>query len=269
MPTNLDRFKEDLKRLITTGDLLELAIQNDCFPDQFKKVLGKQDPKAVEKIIKSLPSFRSTYQRWYSEVIVLLRQTLPDRVEDFTRYYEKPKTRKDISYENYRIEDHLQGLSITRGYDKEKVVGPDAAIPLFRQQLAILKAVEARFESSLFEIRQLVQADLFDSELEAAEELLNHKFIRAAGALAGVVLEGHLTQVCADRKITISKKNPGISDLSELLKTNGAIGVPEWRFIQHLADIRNLCDHNKKIEPTNEQVSDLISGVKKVTKTIY
>ena len=93
--------------------------------------------------------------------------------------------------------------------------------------------------------------------------------MRAAGALAGVVLEGHLAQVCQDRKLTVPKKNPGISDLNEVLKAAGAIDVPEWRFIQHLADIRNLCDHSRNPDPTVEQVTDLIGGVKKVIKTVY
>jgi len=52
-----------------------------------------------------------------------------------------------------------------------------------------IKVVKERFESSLFDIRQLVQADLFDSELEAAEELAKNRFSRAAGAVAGVVLD--------------------------------------------------------------------------------
>ena len=50
-------------------------------------------------------------------------------------------------------------------------MGRTPQIPQFDQQLAILGAVRARFESSLFDIRQLVQADLFDSELDAAGEL--------------------------------------------------------------------------------------------------
>src|SRR6266700_1134803 len=130
MSTNLDRFKDDF--------------------------------------IKELPRFSEKYQRWYSEAIALLRQLLPDRVPDFIRHYEKPKGRKDITNENYRIEDYLQGLNLTRGM--EKIVGPDAAIPHIQQQLAIVEAAQARFDSSLFDIRQLVQADLLDSELVAAEE---------------------------------------------------------------------------------------------------
>jgi hypothetical protein len=150
-----------------------------------------------------------------------------------------------------------------------KVVGKDAAIPHFRQQLAIVQAAAARFESSLFEIKQLVQADLLDSEIDAAEELAKSKFIRAAGALGGVVLERHLAQVCIDHQINIGKKNPTIIDFNEALKAGGVIDVPQWRFIQHLADIRNLCDHGRTPEPTTDQVLDLIAGVKKVTKTVY
>jgi hypothetical protein len=72
---------------------------------------------------------------------------------------------------------------------------------------ATRRAAERRFESSLFEIRQLVQADLFDSVLGYARELLKHKFLRAAGAIAGVVLEKHLRQVCFDHSIMITKKS--------------------------------------------------------------
>jgi len=244
-------------------------MQLDCAREHFEKQVKKQLGEGADKFIKELPSFHDGYQRWYSEALAFLRQVLPDRVADFVRHYEKPKGRKDLTNENYRIEDYLQGLGVTRGIDGAKVVGPDAALPQFAQQLAIIEAAKARFESSLFEIRQLVQADLLDSELGAAEELAKHKFVRAAGALAGVVVEKHLAQVCVDHKIAIPKKNPTISDFNEALKAGGVIDVPQWRFIQHLADIRNLCDHGRKPEPTSEQVDDLIAGVKKITKTIY
>jgi hypothetical protein len=115
----------------------------------------------------------------------------------------------------------------------------------------------------------MVQGDLFDSELDAAKELANNKFARAAGALAGVVLERHLAQVCSNHNIKSTKKSPAISDLNDALKEAGAIEIPQWRFVQHLADIRNICDHNKKQEPTADQVTDLLDGVAKVTKTMF
>ncbi|WP_136420245.1 hypothetical protein [Herbaspirillum sp. ST 5-3] len=269
MSSNIERFKKDLAKLVNKGNALHMAMQLNCFPKEFKAQLKEQLKDKTDEFIKELPSFNTEYQSWYSEALALLRQVLPDRVADFSRHYEKPKTRKEITYENYRIEDYLQGLNVTRGTYKEKVVGQDAAIPQFRQQLAIVEAAQARFESSLFDIRYIVQADLMDSELAAAEHLAKSKFFRAAGAVAGVVLERHLGQVCTDRQLTIAKKNPTIGDFNEALKAGNIIDIPQWRFIQHLADIRNICDHAKTPDPTAEQVSDLLSGVKKVVKTVF
>jgi len=265
MLENLETYKKDLDNLVNDGKRLHIAMQWECFPDKIEEALGKK----ASETIKTLPSFSEEYQSWYSETKAIVKQLLPDRLPDLVRLYEKPKPRKDISYENYRIEDYLQGLNVTRGWAKEKVVGPDAAIPQFRQQLAILKAVSKRFESTLFDIRQLVQADLFDSELDTSEELLKNGFIRASGAVAGVVLEKHLSQVCDNHGIKLRKKAPGISDFNDALKKEGVVEVPQWRFIQHLGDIRNLCDHNKQTEPTKDQVNDFISGVSKVTKTLF
>ena len=151
----------------------------------------------------------------------------------------------------------------------ERIVGLDAAIPKFRQQLNIVKSIKKRFESSLFDIQQIVRADLFDSEIDEARELLKNGFLRAAGAIAGVVLEKHLEQVCFNHNIKIRKRNPHISDYNDMLKKEDILDVPTWRFIQRLGDIRNLCVHKKDREPTKEEVDELLKGVEKVTKTLF
>jgi hypothetical protein len=262
---NLDRFKDDLRALLEQSAMLELAL--------FVKTHGKEqvleDIKELnEENLKKLPQFTVTYEAWYSESLAVIKQLLPDRLQDFKEHFESNKNRRnnDITHANYRIQDALNGLRVSRG--SEVIVDHKAAIPHFQQQRAILKAAERRFESSLFEIRQLLQADLFDSEIAAARELAKKKFVRAAGAVAGVILEKHLAQVCDDHGIKVAKKNPGIGDLNELLKTNSVIDVPQWRFISMLGDIRNICDHNKNVEPTNHQVSDLIDGTDKILKTV-
>lgn len=269
MLSNLDRYKEDLESLIQRGNELFMALQHECFPEEFEQNLRKELGRKSAEVLKALPSFREAYQPWYSEAKALIRQFLPDRLQDFVRHYEKPKSRKVITCENYRIDDCLQGVMVTRVFETQRVAGPDAALPHLRQQVAIVKSVRARFKSSLFDIRQLVQADLFDSELESATELAAHGYFRAAGAVAGVVLERHLQQVCGSHDIGVGKKAPGIADLNNALKDGGVVDVPQWRFVQHLADIRNLCDHEKKVDPTADQVSDLITGVAKITKTVY
>lgn len=271
MSSNLDRYKNDLDTLVQRGERLHLAIQAECFPEKFAQAMAKEYGDKATAISAELPSFTEGYQRWYSEARAVIRQLLPDRLADFIRHYEKPKPRKDITYESYRIEDYLQGLNVTRtfGLQKETVVGPDAAIPHVRQQLSILKSVRARFESSLFDIRQLVQADLFDSEIDSAAALSKNGFFRAGGAVAGVVLENHLEQVCGNHSLNLAKKAPTIGDYNNALKDSNVIDIAQWRFIQHLADIRNICDHSKKTEPTREQVEDLISGVRKTIKTLF
>jgi hypothetical protein len=265
MQTNLEKYKYDLEKLISKGNQLHNAILYEYYPEEVLKLSGEK----AENIVKQLPDFHSEYQMWYSEALLLIKQLLPDRLTDFIRYYEKPKSRKEITFENYRIEDCLQGLNVTKGWEKEKIVGPEAAIPHFRQQLAIIKSVRKRFESSLFDIVQLLQADLFDSELDSSKELLKKGFVRGSGAMAGVVLEKHLFQVVKNHNLSLKKKNPTISDFNDLLKQSDVVDISKWRFIQRLGDLRNACDHNKEMEPEQEDILELIQGVEKITKTLY
>lgn len=264
MTSNLDRYRSDLEALLKEGERLSAHMRQIPLIAELKR-RGK--PNAELEALHDKFDFSSAYQRWYSASKALIRQLLPDRLDDFVRHYEKPRQRKTLSAESYRLEDFLQGLEATM--NGEKVLDRSAGIPHFDQQLAMLKAVRGRFESSLFDIKQLVQADLFDSELEAAKELAKKGFLRAAGAMVGVVIEKHLAQVCENHKVPIAKKAPTIADFNEALKAADTIDIPQWRGIQYLADLRNLCDHNKAQEPTQQQVAELVDGVNKLTKTLF
>jgi hypothetical protein len=162
----------------------------------------------------------------------------------------------------------LRGITVTREPLGGVVAEPDAAIPALVQQLSILEAVNQRFESSLFDIRALVQAEFFDNELDAAAELNGKGFQRAAGAVAGVVLEEHLATVCKQHKVSMPR-SATVSKLNDLLKDEEVLDVPTWRFVQRLGDLRNLCDHKRIPDPTTNDITELISGVRKITKTVY
>jgi hypothetical protein len=164
------------------------------------------------------------------------------------------------------LSDYLGGLSANRGLSE--VVGPSAELQPFGQQVKIIEALKQRFESSLFDIRALVQADLFDNELDAAAELNKKGFQRAAGAVAGVVLEEHLGTVCVQHTVS-TPKNATISRLNDLLKENDVIDVPTWRFVQRLGDLRNLCDHKRTPDPTVDDIDELVISVRKVSKTVF
>lgn len=251
--------------------MLLMAIQYDCHLKDFKAQVSesfKDEKDKIDEYLKGLPNFRSDYQAWYSEAQALIKQVMPDRLGDFISYFEYPRVRKDISFQNYMIRDYLQGLRITR-YGSEVVADGSAAIPEFVQQLNMVKAAKATLESSLMDLKAVLQADLFDSEIETAGALAKAGYLRAAGAICGVVLEKHLHHVCDARNIKVAKKNPTISDLIQLLKDGNVITVAQWRFIQSLADTRNLCDHAKGREPTKDEIADLVGGTERTLKQVF
>lgn len=270
MTEKFDKFSKALDKLIKDGDMLHMAMRYDCYGEEFKDAVKERlGEDEAGKYLKKLPDFEQKYQGWYSEAQALVRQILPDRLADFQSYYEFPRVRKDITFQNYMVRDYLQGLRITRGGGYEVIVDKSAAIPEFVQQLNIVKAARDKLDSALIDLTAIMQADLFDSEVASARALAKAGYLRATGAICGVVIEKHLQQVCDAHGITIRKKNPGISDLNQALKDEDAVSVPQWRFIQHLADIRNLCDHAKGKEPTKDEIEGLLSGTEKVLKTVF
>lgn len=279
---DIKRYETDLDELIKFGGRLMYALRLFCYPSeitkqlkkQFKKKYPEESDKQIEKrvqtYLKKFPVFSDEYQNWYSESLALLKQLLPDRCEDFISQYKKPKvSRKDISCENYVIEDALHGLAITRPMLDETVVDASAAIPRLRQQIAMIESAKRRFKSSLFDIRALVAADVFDSEIDSAQALHKNKFYRAAGTVCGVIIEKHLSEVCKNHGVSIRRKHPSIADFNDALKNNGTTDTPKWRQIQFLADIRNNCSHSKSNEPTSDEVQDLINGTSKLIKTLF
>src|ERR1700683_2629384 len=106
MLSNLDRYKKDLAALITRGDFLLLAMQRECSPEDFDKKVSARHKDKAEEFLRKVPSFTASYQRWYSEAKSLVKQILPDRLLDFAAYYERPRARKNLTYETYKIEDY-------------------------------------------------------------------------------------------------------------------------------------------------------------------
>jgi hypothetical protein len=264
----LAKYKKDLDRLIVRGNHLLVKLVFEESPSQ-KESYKNKDPKGYKLVNDEIDQFRNHYQQWYSEAYDLVRQLLPSRLSDFEGYYKAKPNRKEITYENYTVEDALQGLQVTRGWEKEKIVGADAAIPRLQQQLKIVESVNRRFDSTLFDIKNLVQAELLDNELESAGELLKSGYFRAAGVVIGVVLEAHLANVMTQRSLKHAKKSPTLADYNDALKDAGVIDIAEWRRIQHLTDLRNKCGHKRAQDPTKEDIEDLLAGASRVIKNIF
>lgn len=211
--------------------------------------------------------FEFDYQRWYTKTLKAVSSLAPDRLAEFKGYYEIDSKRKSLGYGTYVIQDFVKGVAPSR------VQHPDfdsraRTLICFFNQLTILKAVAERIDSVLNNIEGELYAELQDSEIVIARQL-SKVSPRAAGALVGVVIEGHLQKVAGAKGVKISKKNPTIADLNDPLKAASVIDTPTWRKISFLADLRNLCSHKKDAEPTREQVEELIQGAEWLTKNVF
>jgi hypothetical protein len=211
--------------------------------------------------------FAPRYEKWYSKSLAAVRQVCPARVLDFTEAYRYEKKPKEIQYDTYTISDYL--LSLRVRFRDEFLFDPTSAFAgKLLRQVGIVAAALDLAPSVLRDIHGVLQSELLDSDITAARKLLKAKHLRAAGVVCGVALETHLKVRCASHCVKVTKKDPGISDINELLKGAGIYDVPMWRLIQRLADIRNLCGHAKDREPKPDEVEDLISGADKVLKEV-
>jgi hypothetical protein len=246
MSTSED-IERELKALLDTQtDLLELAKKND-------------------DIIK----FGATYQRWYSRAYKLVESLAPERLAEFSSYYLIDPKRKIMDAGNYVIQDYIKGIGArTDRFNQPLWDTNNLTMIRVVNQMQIIASLSSRIESVLQDVKGHLFAELQDSELNAAAQLKKVSR-RAAGALAGVVLERHLQRTTENHNIVIQKKSPTIADLNNQLKQADVYDVPTWRKIQLLADIRNLCSHQKESEPTDEQVDELISGVNSVIKSVF
>ena len=213
--------------------------------------------------------FSYAYQSWYTTAIKAVESLASDRYAEFRRYYETDRSRDAVSHETYSIQDYFNKRRLGV-YDPntKNTRGRARMINCFFNQLAILKAIKNRVDSVLTDIEGELFAELEDNEVGVARQLIKIS-PRAAGALAGVVIEGHLRKVSNAHGIEIPKKNPAISDLNDPLKDASVIDTSAWRKISYLADLRNLCSHKKEVEPTKEQVADLLDGTEWLMKTVF
>ena len=215
---------------------------------------------------EKLPNVSVGYQSWYSKALKVMHLLAPDRYEEFRRYYEADPKRKSLGYGTYVIHDYIKGVAPGAWDLQDFDTRGQAALGMFNQ-LVILAAVIGRSKSILADIQGALLAELQDEEVDTAEALLKIN-VRAAGALAGVILESHLQKVAEARGVKIAKKAPTIADLNDPLKAAGVYDTAVWRKISYMADVRNMCSHKKSADPTAEQAKELVDGVRWAVKNV-
>ena len=129
---------------------------------------------------------------------------------------------------------------------------------MFKAFKAVFLAAKEDFEGGyLSSIKTLVQAEVFDSQFEQANEFFSSGYYTAAAVIAGVVLETALRELCDRSGIPHGKLDKMNSDLAKA----GVYNKLNQKRITAIADIRNSAAHGKQNEFTVQDVSDMIKDV--------
>jgi hypothetical protein len=155
---------------------------------------------------------------------------------------------------------HFQSLNEV---GKAAFVG-DTNYGIFSRIKAVLLAAKEDFEGGyLHEIRSLIQADVYDSELEQAEELLASGYKTPAAVIAGIVLETNLRQACLDHMQPIGK----LDTMNAALVKAGVYNKLVQKQITALADIRNNAAHGHSDQFDERDIENMIREVRHLVAT--
>jgi len=134
----------------------------------------------------------------------------------------------------------------------------------FKAFRTIFLATKEDFEGGyLSSYKSIVQAEVFDTELEQAQELLNSGYYVAAAIIACVVLETTLRELCDREDIQYSKLDKMNSDLAKA----GVYNKIVQKQITVHAGIRNSAAHGNKNEFTKEDVEQMLPAIEQFLVT--
>jgi hypothetical protein len=167
---NFNKYTEDLKRLT--------ALSENLYHDLEKTVSSRN--RNTGKVNKET-LFSSSYQQWYSETVIFLRQVLPCRLDEFEFLYQGSPKRKYINAETYAIRDWLLGIRLPDG----KTAGEkdcDIVVKKFRLQCLILGSAKVLFESSLANVDPELRSVFDDKQSASTRERIRNAGLRGLEA---------------------------------------------------------------------------------------
>jgi hypothetical protein len=145
-----------------------------------------------------------------------------------------------------------------------KVVDKQITYSPAARAYGVLRAAKDDYiNDQLFDLRTLVEAEVFDDLLEQASHLLEAGYSGAAAVVAGCVLEDGLRKLCDRASIELPAK-PKLDWMnSELAKANIYNKLVQKR-ITMLADVRNKAAHGEWAEFSRLDVEEMVDGVRRL-----
>jgi hypothetical protein len=135
--------------------------------------------------------------------------------------------------------------------------------PVYHGQ-GILRAAKDDYENGhLFELRRLVEAEVFDDFFEQSQHLFDSGYYQAAAVVAGCVLEDGLRKLCSARKIAVPTKQK-LDSMNADLARAGVFSALVQKRITALADLRNKAAHGKWAEFTRDDVKEMLQAIRRL-----
>jgi len=129
---------------------------------------------------------------------------------------------------------------------------------IFQVIKAIFLALKNDYEKGyLTSIKTLIQAEVFETQLEQAEELLKNGYIVASAVIAGTVLETALREICLREGVDGGM----INRMNENLAKKGVYNKLQQKRIVALADIRNSSAHGNADKFDKKDVEKMIREI--------
>lgn len=236
-----DHLRFQLGVLLTAGRELSACVQGESI-----------DPRDVNE----------RYQAWYTQALRLMERVLPERRHEFGSYYqsdqEQRTTISTILGDPMRARPQSEKREALAGLF-DPGLEQRTFVHLLGMQLAILASAVPTL---------LPDEPRPDRTLRTARSLLKGGHARAAGALAGVALEGRLAELARQRDLQVDgRAGWDLSRLNRLLVDAGAYRRERARQIERLAAISAACVHGRK-KISAEQVSQLLAGAQKAMREL-
>ena len=190
----LAKLKQKVDPLVQEGQ--QLLIKADGF-FRLPKLGGADEGRA--RLVRELIAH---YHAWYNASRPLVQANLPEAYMDFTSLYFVETDRANS------LGGSTQTLEASVLQDFEKTAA---------RQLGILRSIPDVLEVKAISLRGLLARDLHDSEIAVARELHQNGYVREAGMIAGVALEGHLKYLCEKHGEPIGKTDT-IKPLNQKLR---------------------------------------------------
>ncbi|EFF82545.1 hypothetical protein HMP0015_1965 [Acinetobacter haemolyticus ATCC 19194] len=155
-----------------------------------------------------------------------------------------------------------RSIHFTEFLKAEKIQYYDTNAKLFKRLLPVLLATYDDLKNGfLISFKQIVQAEVFETELEQAKSLLENGYKNAAGVIAGVVLETAVKELCLNNNIDIERKK--LTQLNDELAKASVYNKLQQKQITALADIRNNAAHGDYDQFTKEDVERMIDDIER------